>query len=153
MATCSNCGATLRRGAKFCSTCGEPVRRAAAARQKQIFCSNCSAELPDYAQFCPKCGQEVRTNVAVAEMPYRTSRPEIPTMAGKYDGYSKILGVLGIFLAGWILGPLAIYYGAKARSLDERKGLVGMVLGIVGLILWIVATVILVYANIRYYNY
>jgi hypothetical protein len=87
------------------------------------------------------------------EMPSRASRPEIPTMAGKYDGYSKILGAVSIFLFGLVLGPLAIYYGAKARGLDERKGLVGIVLGAVGLILWIILAVIVVYANITYYNY
>lgn len=90
---------------------------------------------------------------AMEEMPSRALRLEIPTMAGKYDGYSKILGALSIFLFGLILGPLAIYYGAKARSLDERKGLVGMVLGAVGLILWVVVAVIVVYVNINYYNY
>jgi hypothetical protein len=95
----------------------------------------------------------VRLGTAREEMPSRALRPEIPTMAGKYDGYSKILGVLSIFLAGLILGPLAIYYGAKARGLDERKGLVGMVLGALGLILWVILAVILVYVNLDYYNY
>jgi len=72
-------------------------------------------------------------------------------MAGKYDGYSKILGVLSIFLLGLILGPLVIYYGAKARGLDKRKGTVGMVLGAVGLILWVILAVIVVYVNMNYY--
>jgi hypothetical protein len=81
----------------------------------------------------------------------QTSRPEIPTMAGKYDGYSKILGVLSIFVIGLILGPLAIYYGAKARGLDARKGTVGMVLGAVGLILWVALAVVVVYSNLNYY--
>ena len=95
----------------------------------------------------------MRLGAAREEIQSRVSRPEIPTMAGKYDGYSKILGVLSIFVIGLILGPLAIYYGAKARGLDERKGTVGMVLGAVGLILWVILAVIVVYVNINYYNY
>jgi len=63
-------------------------------------------------------------------------------MGDKYDGYSKILGVLSIFVLGLILGPLAIYYGSKARALDERKGLAGIVLGAVGLILWLALAVV-----------
>jgi ribosomal protein S27AE len=129
------------------------VKRAAAARRRRFFCPNCGAEIPEYALFCPKCGSEVRLGAAAEEMPSRSSRPEIPTMAGKYDGYSKILGALSIFLAGLILGPLAIYYGAKARGLDERKGLLGIVLGSVGLVLWIILAVIVVYSNLNYYTY
>jgi hypothetical protein len=78
-------------------------------------------------------------------------------MAGKYDGYSKIFGVLSIvlclFMIGFILGPLAIYYGAKARGLDERKGSLGVVLGVVGLILWVILAVIVVYNFVINYTY
>jgi len=78
-------------------------------------------------------------------------------MAGKYDGYSKIFGVMSIvssiLFLGLILGPLAIYYGAKARGLDRRKGLLGMVLGAVGLILSLILAVIVVYNFVINYTY
>jgi len=96
-------------------------------------CPSCGAEIPKGANFCTACGKEL--------VPHEASKEEIPTFADKYNGYSKILGILSIFIFGWVLGPLAIYYGAKARALDSRKGTAGILLGIIGLVVWIAGVI------------
>lgn len=54
------------------------------------------------------------------------------------------MGILGIFLFGFILGPLAIIFGATAWSRDrDGFGLAGLILGLVGFILWILAFIYL----------
>lgn len=57
--------------------------------------------------------------------------------AKKAADLGLMLGVLGFFVLGIILGPLAIYYGMKARRLDPSKGMAGIALGSTVLILYI----------------
>ena len=49
MAVCSNCGAELEEGQKFCYECGTPV-----PQSKK--CIKCGAELALKMKFCPECG-------------------------------------------------------------------------------------------------
>jgi predicted RNA-binding Zn-ribbon protein involved in translation (DUF1610 family) len=112
-----------------------PARRGT-RRKAERSCPACGATLEDDARFCPKCGAEV--------MPREQPARDIPTFADKYNGYGKILGILSIFVLGWILGPLAIYYGSKARALDPRKGTAGIVLGAIGLVLWVVWIIVMI---------
>jgi uncharacterized OB-fold protein len=49
VASCPNCGAAVKPGAKFCPECGQPL----AAKR---FCTNCGAEMEAAAKFCPECG-------------------------------------------------------------------------------------------------
>lgn len=50
LTTCTNCGAKIKKGAKFCSECGE----------KQILsCPNCGIEVKKNAKFCPECGTKL----------------------------------------------------------------------------------------------
>ena len=51
---CSNCGAVLPKGAKFCIACGKPV-----SRPRPANCPMCGAKLPDGAKFCIECGTKV----------------------------------------------------------------------------------------------
>lgn len=46
---CSNCGAEMKKTAKFCPECGTKQEAA-------NVCPNCGAELPKSAKFCPECG-------------------------------------------------------------------------------------------------
>ncbi len=48
---CTNCGAALSAGAKFCPECGTPT---------EAKCPNCGAKLPANSKFCPECGSKVR---------------------------------------------------------------------------------------------
>ncbi len=50
-AACSNCGAALPAGAKFCSECGTKVNA-------KRFCTNCGKEIAVGAKFCPECGSK-----------------------------------------------------------------------------------------------
>ncbi len=45
---CSDCGAQMPQGAKFCPGCGEA--------QANSGCSGCGQPVPDGAKFCPNCG-------------------------------------------------------------------------------------------------
>lgn len=49
---CSECGASLAPGSKFCNQCG-------AKQQVQIFCSNCGKPLAPGSKFCSECGTKV----------------------------------------------------------------------------------------------
>ncbi len=49
---CSNCGASLMPGAKFCGMCGTKV-------QEKPVCPNCGAEVAPGAMFCGMCGTKL----------------------------------------------------------------------------------------------
>lgn len=51
MVACTNCGAKIKKGSKFCSECG--------AKQETKFCSKCGAKLSADAKFCPECGEKI----------------------------------------------------------------------------------------------
>ncbi len=51
---CPKCGATLKKGAKFCSECGEKLA------QTKI-CAKCGAEIKKSAKFCPECGEACKS--------------------------------------------------------------------------------------------
>lgn len=47
---CTNCGALLPAGAKFCANCGQKV-------DTKPVCPSCHTEVPAGAKFCPNCGK------------------------------------------------------------------------------------------------
>lgn len=49
--TCTNCGAEIPAGSKFCLQCGQKVEV-----PKALYCMECGASLPIGAKFCMKCG-------------------------------------------------------------------------------------------------
>ena len=48
---CSNCGADVKIGVKFCPECGQKIEQA-----NKRFCIECGAELKNGASFCGECG-------------------------------------------------------------------------------------------------
>ncbi len=48
--SCINCGAKIKKGAKFCSECGE---------KQNVCCPNCGTEIKPNAKFCPECGTKL----------------------------------------------------------------------------------------------
>lgn len=46
---CPACGASVRKGSKFCPECGTKM-------PVGVFCPNCGSEVPANAKFCPECG-------------------------------------------------------------------------------------------------
>jgi ribosomal protein L40E len=55
---CTNCGAAMTLGSKFCTKCGTPVQAPAPIRRGG-FCTNCGAALTPVDKFCTKCGTRV----------------------------------------------------------------------------------------------
>lgn len=54
-AHCTNCGAALPSGAKFCSACGTNT---GFAGDNAKFCTHCGSRLPSNAIYCSSCGME-----------------------------------------------------------------------------------------------
>lgn len=52
---CSECGKSLKPGAKFCSSCGAKV----VEKPKKKFCTSCGKEVEGKAKFCSGCGQKL----------------------------------------------------------------------------------------------
>jgi len=68
--------------------------------------------------------------------------------AERYDTYGMICGFVGL-VAGFFLGPLAIYFGKKAKDLDPSKGTMAIVLGILD----IVVAVVFLYLILAVFSY
>lgn len=49
---CTNCGAKIISGSKFCSECGTPV-------QTKKFCSECGVQVDSNSKFCSNCGNKL----------------------------------------------------------------------------------------------
>lgn len=72
MSFCTNCGAKLNEGAKFCHSCGCSAspdlsnnnRRQQEYAGKLIKCPNCGEVLKSFAIICPACGHELRETKA-----------------------------------------------------------------------------------------
>ena len=132
-AKCVSCGAPLPPGGTFCSSCGtrqpppqQPAAPAAGAPQY----GPPAAGAPQYGP--PPAAAQYGAPPYGAGPFYDPKREE----AQRYNTYGLICGVLGLFIFGIILGPLALYFGGKARSLDSNQGTAGIVLGIIDIILW-----------------
>jgi class 3 adenylate cyclase len=74
MIACSNCGAHVREGAKFCSECGTPVA---------LSCPSCSSPVTPDDKFCSECGHNLAGTTAppvgppqLAAAPPPAARPE-----------------------------------------------------------------------------
>lgn len=72
---CANCGAKIKKGAKFCSECGE----------KQVLCCpNCGTEIKKNAKFCPECGTKLGASQQVCECGEKlTSKDKFCPKCGK----------------------------------------------------------------------
>lgn len=66
MAFCSNCGAKIPEGGKFCSACGSPAVRYTDERKEFVGkvkkCPACGEELPSFTAICPACGHEINSS-------------------------------------------------------------------------------------------
>ncbi len=65
--------------------------------------------------------------------------------ADDYATYGLICGVIGLVFMGIVLGPIAIYFGNKARELDDSKGMAGIILGAIDTILGIVMILFIIF--------
>jgi len=56
---CTNCGAVIGEGMKFCVNCGTPApekEKIAEEKVVSLFCTNCGAMVADGMKFCSNCG-------------------------------------------------------------------------------------------------
>jgi hypothetical protein len=58
--------------------------------------------------------------------------------AKKAADLGLVLGILAFFFIGIILGPIAVYFGARAHRLDPSKGYAGMALGLIAFIIYLI---------------
>lgn len=54
-ASCPECGAKVKKNAKFCPECGKEINPAV----KKTACPKCGAQVKKGAKFCPECGQKL----------------------------------------------------------------------------------------------
>ena len=58
---------------------------------------------------------------------------------------SLVLGILGLFRYGWLLGPLAIIFGIIGLNREGRgMAIAGLILGIIDLILWVLLVLLII---------
>lgn len=58
---------------------------------------------------------------------------------------SLVLGILGLFRYGWLLGPLAIIFGIIGLNREGRgMAIAGLILGIIDLIVWVLLLLLLI---------
>ncbi len=57
---CENCGAELKKDAKFCQECGQKIQTPEKDGEK-IFCINCGAEVTSSENFCENCGTDINS--------------------------------------------------------------------------------------------
>jgi len=124
------------------------------------YCFNCGTKVDPTWNVCPSCGtalKQIPINLQPSQQPQslqpqQSLQPlQLSQLSQPYKPISRngkislILGIVGIFIASIILGPLAIYFGIKGLKKDEKKGVarVGLILGIIDIILFIISLVLL----------
>ncbi len=120
------------------------------------FCVNCGNNLEPSWNVCPVCGHKKNEDFGTApaqpmeahNVPIGSPQPQYtqgyPLRQSDKNGIiSIILGLIGIFVAGFFLGPLAIYFGAKGLKMDQKptKAKLGIILGILAIIFYIISVI------------
>lgn len=94
MAFCSNCGAQIVDGAKFCQKCGSPVinnnGESNSQRQQEFAgkvykCPNCGETLKSFVRNCPTCGLELRGTKATSAVREFTLKLEAIESRREYE--------------------------------------------------------------------
>jgi hypothetical protein len=133
-----------------------------------MYCPNCGSYVQNGASFCASCGARIEPQ---QQNPYHQdgwygdnqSFAPVPPSADVTAAESKsvaslVMGIIsivaGFFLAGLVLGPLAIVKSKQARSVLSQSnhnfwialaggitGIAGLVVSIIGAIYWFVFTI------------
>ena len=69
---CSNCGAQIQDGVKFCGKCGQKVP---VETSEPKVCPNCGAPIQDGVKFCGKCGQKIQVKQTTAPQQRQDTAP------------------------------------------------------------------------------
>lgn len=109
---CSECGADLVDGAKFCGECGAKVK-------VPIVCPECSKELSEGTKFCPECGCRIAGEKVVSG---KVTEGEAKPRNDKEDGEDENgIGKLGL-PSRWD-GTLTVEDLSTVLDDDEAKGI------------------------------
>ncbi|MBQ3847681.1 MAG: zinc-ribbon domain-containing protein [Clostridia bacterium] len=143
MAFCSNCGAFIAEGAKFCENCGTPVAAAKAAEKVE--------EVKEEAQEAAEQAQQVVYATPVVPVAPVTQEAA-PAKAPVNTTPALVMGILAMIfceagILGIIFGAIAISKAKQAGDAIDGKGKAGKILGTIGLVIGIIMTVVwIIYA-------
>jgi predicted RNA-binding Zn-ribbon protein involved in translation (DUF1610 family) len=133
---CPQCGGQMQLPAAAAAAPAAAVPAAGAAGPQKA-CPYCGEMILAAAQKCRHCNTMLTGPNAGKGLVGSRSAAKGPTGDGRK---ALIYGLIGLLCFGVILGPVAIYYGNRARSSDEDRGLgtAGMILGVIDLLLFVV---------------
>jgi len=105
-------------------------------------CRFCGEEILAVAQKCKHCGSYLSGPMA-GRGGAGPARGRRRASGSRGDGTKAlIMGIVGLIICNIILGPLAIWYGVKARQAGETGlGTAGIVLGIVDIAIFLLVVV------------
>ena len=106
-----------------------------------MFCSSCGREVSKEAAFCEACGAPLSSVGTLAGNKEKTTKEEINPPLSGLGVASLVLSILGLFVAGIILGTLAILFLLIVLSQCDKghcivKGFarIGLIIGIVDVV-------------------
>ncbi|MCL2342847.1 MAG: zinc-ribbon domain-containing protein [Firmicutes bacterium] len=116
-----------------------------------MYCQNCGTQVAEDTLFCPVCGTQVAESAPIdrqnpdPQAPYNYMSPQNQA-AESAATTSMVCGIVGFFIAGVVLGIIAIIQSRKAQKLGYvgGKATAGLVLGIIDIIKGGFVTVIVV---------
>ncbi|MCQ2530590.1 MAG: zinc ribbon domain-containing protein [Lachnospiraceae bacterium] len=144
---CSNCGAELVEGAKFCGNCGTPVVEEAVPVVETAPVQEATPQ-PEVKAATPQAQEYVQQMKAMEQT--TTAAPSIKKsiwslilgIAGLGSSWTGFLGPFG--LIGIIISIIGLIIGGKAKKENpgNKMGKSGWVLALIGLILSAIFTII-----------
>jgi len=108
-----------------------------------MLCPNCGANNPDGALRCSQCKAQLNGNQQPANQgQYRPG--EVLARASLAFG---IFGLIIFFVLGFVLGPLSIIWGKRAKRRGYAGGVAtaGIILGIVDLAAWLASVIFVIW--------
>lgn len=104
---CTNCGANMPEGTKFCTSCGAPLQSELPARRAAgLTCPTCGAQMPAGTKFCTQCGTSLGVSRVAGQpkpQPMAGSSPYVAasnTVAAGEVGHKKADSHTGLIVGG-----------------------------------------------------
>ena len=101
-----------------------------------MFCQKCGTKNLENASVCIQCNEQlVMPQQAYYQPPYQQPQYVQKHPAESLATASMVCGIVGLFMAGLVLGIIAIALGSKAKKMGYAGGraTAGIVLGIIAL--------------------
>jgi hypothetical protein len=161
MPNCIHCGAEISGELRFCPNCNKEITQQPTGqpfklkRKIKISKDNNSQKLQSIPWAIPVQDQtspQPHPDQFPNYYPYQYPSPHPPPYpyvdpnkekAKDYGLYGIIAGIIGLFVLGFVLGALAIYFGTSANKLDRSQGMPAIVLGVIDIIATIIVMIFL----------